>query len=136
MTGHCTRFALLLVVVLAGCESNSRPVVNHDGRISAADLFTRHYGRSALAAWNVRGTAAGDDCGVLYVATSIIMEDAMVDALHYGAGAYDIYDGGVQSFSRERAFRGVAYRDASGRVWTYGTVSPEEAARLAPCQSP
>jgi hypothetical protein len=57
----------------------------------------------------------------------------MVEAMHYGAGAYDIYDGGVQQFLRERAFRGVAYKDGSGRVWTYGAVTQNEAEALVPC---
>ena len=124
---------MTLFAVMA-CKSNSRPPAEQQRRISAASAFTKVYANSALSQWNVRGTAAGKDCGVLFVSTSIIMEDALVDALHYGAGAYDIYPGGVKSFSRERAFRGVAYRDATEKVWTYGAITPEEAAQLAPCR--
>lgn len=124
---------MTLFAVMA-CKSNSRPPAEQQRRISAASAFTKVYANSALAQWNVRGTAAGKDCGVLFVATSIIMEDALVDALHYGAGAYDIYPGGVKNFSREASFRGVAYRDATDKVWTYGAVTPEEAAQLAPCR--
>ena len=57
----------------------------------------------------------------------------MVEALHYGAGAYGVYDGGVQRFSRDRAFRGVAYKDSSGRIWTYGNVSVAEVAAMKRC---
>jgi len=124
----------MTLLALMACKSDSRPAAEEQRRISEATVFTQVYSRSALAQWKVRATAAGKDCGVLYVATSIIMEDALVDALHYGAGAYDIYPGGVKSFSRERAFRGVAYRDATEKVWTYGAITPEEAAQLAPCR--
>ena len=135
MTRHRTTIAIaiLTITVLASCRSNSRPAVDHARQIAAADALTRKYAASALGEWKVRGKAAGDDCDVLIVATSIIMEDAMVDALHYGAGAYDIYEGGVQNFSTSSAFRGVAYRDASGKVWAYDGITHEEANRLSPC---
>lgn len=128
------RIALVtMLAVMTACKSNSHPEAEQR-QVSAANALTKVYTNSALAQWKVRGTAAGKDCGVLFVATSIIMEDALVDALHYGAGAYDIYPGGVNTFSREAKFRGVAYRDATQKVWTYGAVTPEEAAQLTPCR--
>ena len=57
----------------------------------------------------------------------------MVEAMHYGAGAYGVVDGGVQRFCRDRSFRGVAYKDSSGRIWTYGNVTAQDAATLPRC---
>lgn len=122
--------AIAILTVLS-CTPN--PATSHDLRVRDADLFTQRYAQSRLARWNVRASAAGKDCAVLYVETSMILEDSMIEAMHYGAGAYDIHDGGVQQFLRERAFRGVAYKDRSGRLWTYGAVTPTEAERLARC---
>jgi hypothetical protein len=53
--------------------------------------------------------------------------------MHYGAGSYDTYKGGVQKFTRDHVFRGVAYKDVSGRFWTYGTVSPAETEQVVTC---
>jgi len=117
---------------LVSCRLNRQPEQDSTRR-SAASALTDRYAHSALSRWDVRGRAAGRDCGVLYVETSIILEDSMVEALHYGIGAYDVYAGGIQQFSRDRAFRGVAYKDSSGRVWTFGEVSPAEAGAPVPC---
>jgi hypothetical protein len=126
-------YAVALVLAISGtsCKSNRSPINNSDIRISAADVFTKKYAQSRLSAWKIRGRAVGADCDVLFVETSIILEDSMIDALHYGAGAYEVYPGGVQRFSTDHSFRGIAYRDRSGRVWTFGEVSSTEA--LAPC---
>ena len=126
-----TNAVALLVLVLSGaCELN-RPAEGRE-RITAASALTHSYARSALAPWYVRGRAAAADCRVLFVETSVVMDDAMVEALHYGAGAYDVYRGGVEQFSRDHNFRGVAYRDFSGRTWVFGAVNPAEA--LTPCR--
>jgi len=127
---------VMIAVALAfsgtSCKSNRPAPPNYDARFSAANQFTSHYGKSALSTWNVRAHAAGSDCDVLYVESSIILEDAMIEAMHYGAGAYEhLYPGGVQRFSKEHEFRGVAYKDVSGRVWTYGDIAKTEA--LTPC---
>jgi hypothetical protein len=121
--------ALILSVLIgaAACESNRRPP--HDARIAAANAFTDRYAGSALARWRVRGHAAGADCGVLIVETSVVMEDGMVEALHYGIGAYDVYTGGIQQFSNDHAFRGVVYRDSTRKEWGYGEVGTV----LVPC---
>lgn len=123
---------LLVLFGTAACELSRQ--AKDEERITAASVFTNHYAQSRLSRWNVRGYAAGTDCGVLFVETSIILEDSMVEALHYGAGAYGAYKGGVLQFSRDRAFRGVAYRDSSKRVWAFGNVSRDEAEALAPCR--
>lgn len=130
--------ALLLLSAVVTCESNRiktpRKLTADDGRIAAAHAFTRRYAQSRFSGWNIRADAAGADCDVLFVNTSIVLEESMVEALHYGAGTYDIYDGGVQHFSRQQAFRGVAYKDRSARVWTYGAVSAAEAEAMTACR--
>ena len=89
--------------------------------------------QSKLAAWNVRASAAGRDCSVLLIDTSVVMEESMVEALHYGGGDYSIVDdAGAERFCRQRAFRGVAYRDATGRIWAYD-LSADEARTLKRC---
>jgi hypothetical protein len=128
------RFPLLLsmVTVLAACESNPKPSAS-DVRIAAARTFSQRYAHSWLAGWNVRARVAGRDCDVLLVDTSIIMEDSMIEALHYGGGTYGVVDGGVQNFYRQRSFRGVVYKDSTARVWTYGGVTSEEVPTLQRC---
>jgi hypothetical protein len=128
-----TTLRLMLVVLLAAACSPQAPPPKRDLHVRAASEFTERYARSRFAGWKVRGSAAGSDCGVLLVETSMMMEESMVEALHYGAGVYGVVDGGVQQFYRERSFRGVAYKDVSGRVWTYGEVTPGEAGTLKRC---
>ena len=118
------RLPILLLVILA-CDA--RP------RVDAASMFTRRYAHSVLSVWDVRAAAAGARCDVLLIRTSVVMNDAMIEALHYGGGDYGVIEGGVQRFYRDKAFRGVAYRDAAGHVWTYGNVTRMEAERLTPC---
>ncbi|HEV7238571.1 MAG TPA: hypothetical protein VGQ36_04960 [Thermoanaerobaculia bacterium] len=117
-----------LPIVLLGCETRN------DGRITAASSFTERFARSRFADWHIRAKAAGEDCAVLLVETAMIMDESMIEAMHYGAGAYDVYTGGVQQFSRERAFRAVVYRDPSLRTWTYGAVNVTEAETLRACR--
>ena len=127
-------FTLALLILLGGsCESH-RPTSSTSERITDAGAFTHRYARSRLARWNVRAHAAGADCGVLFVETAIVMEDSMVEALHYGGGSYDVYQGGVQQFWHDRAFRGVAYKDSTGHLWTFGNVSDAETSALAVCR--
>ena len=119
-----------LILLTLACESN-RPMSSpaprdRDARITAADMFTQRYSTSRLSKWNVRASAAGNDCSVLLVDTSVVLEDSIVEAIHYGTGAYEVYRGGVRDFYRERSFRGVAYRDPTNRVWTYGSASDSE----------
>ena len=123
------RKAILLLLTLAACESQP-----DDIRVTSAATFTARYAKSRFADWKVRANAAGGDCDVLLIRTAILIDDRMVEALHYGGGPYDVYDGGVQHFYRERKFRGVAYRDPSGAVWTYGAVTKEDAETLKPCR--
>lgn len=117
--------SLLLLSVLA-CH---RP----DAHVAAAGTLTRRYSQSKFEKWNVRARAAGRDCRVLLVETSIILDDSMVEAMHYGAGNYAVDGRGLQHFSRENAFHGVVYRDRTDRLWTYGDLSPEESRSIAVC---
>jgi hypothetical protein len=130
--------AIAAFIVLTGAFScNSRrpaPTVDHSARIAAATFVTDLYSRSRLATWNVRASAAGADCAVLLINVSIIMEDSMVEAMHYGAGDYEVYTGGLRNFSRQHRFRAVVYEDSSRHRWPYPATLPiNEPESLAPC---
>jgi len=124
------RFLMIFALLAAMCESRPRLPNNH---VASANVFTQRYAHSRFAGWNVRASARGRDCDVLLVETDMVMEDSMVEAMHYGAGAYGVVDGGVQRFYRDRSFRGVAYKDSSGRIWAYGDVTAHDAATLPRC---
>lgn len=127
------RCSPLLVFLLLACESHQPASHVASARIVAAEALTARYARSRLATWDIRASAAGADCSVLLVRTSLILEDSMIEALHYGAGAYAVYAGGVQQFYRDGKFRGVAYKDASDRMWAYGELTSGEEKSLTPC---
>jgi len=124
---------MLSIALVSGCQSKPRPN-GHEVRINAAGRLSDRYARSRLSGWDVRANAAGAKCDVLIIQTSIILEDSMVAALHYGAGAYAVSPGGIERFYNERNFRGVAYRDSTGRIWTYGDVGAAEVETLKPCE--
>jgi hypothetical protein len=137
---HAPRTIAMLAFLASAvaCESRppSPPPPSHPPsvHVTAADLFTRNYAQSKLARWHVQASAAGKDCSILVVKTAVVMDDSMVEALHYGAGAYRVDDRGVYQFYREHSFRGVAYKDPSRKVWTYGDVTAREINSLTPCQ--
>lgn len=124
---------IILALLAAACQPQTQSPPPRQARITSADFFTQRYAHSRFAGWKIQAHASGHDCDVLLVETSVIMEDSMVEAMHYGAGAYGVVEGGVQRFSRDRSFRGVAYRDSSGRVWTYGSITTAEPGILRPC---
>jgi len=128
-----SRLTLTIALAISACELKPHPAAGTTDRIDAASGFTQRYSHSRLAAWQIHAGAAGESCDVLLIETSIVMEESMVEALHYGAGAYGVYGGGVQRFCQDRSFRGVAYRDASGRIWAYGNVTAREAMHLRRC---
>ena len=109
------------------------PMTSESVRIAAANLLASRYGRSRMYDWNVRVNAAGPRCAVLLVEVGVILDDSMAEAMHYGVGSYVVYDGGVQRYYMERGFRGVAYRDSSGKTWAFGSLSETEADTLVPC---
>ena len=122
------RIAIVIALVLVtGCKSNR--TVDPRVYVHAARVFTMRYTESRLEPWHVHATAAGNDCNVLLVETDVVMADAMVDALHSGDGTYDVYPGGVAGFSRDRAFRGVVYRDRTDHFWRFGVPDYETLAR-------
>jgi hypothetical protein len=119
--------------MVAVCAPRQQPSPRED-RVVAASQLTGRCAASRLAKWNIRGAAAGTDCSVLLVDTSMVLEDSLVEAIHYGTGAYAVVDGGVRRFTRDRAFRGVVYRDRTGHLWTYGDLTRPEAEELRPCR--
>jgi hypothetical protein len=122
-----------MCLIATVCTPRQEPSVR-EHRIAAASLFTRRCAASRLAKWNIRGIAAGADCGILLVDTSMVLDDSLTEAIHYGTGPYAVADGGVRHFTREPEFRGVAYRDRTGRVRTYGNLTQGEAEDLRPCR--
>jgi hypothetical protein len=122
---------LVTTIVVASCDA--RPSPAGESRINSARWLTQRYSQSRLARWNVRAGAAGKDCTVLLIKTSMILDDSLVEAMHYGSGPYDIYPGGVNRFYRDRTFLGVAYEDRSRRIWTYGEITSANAEKVARC---
>ncbi|MBV9069886.1 MAG: hypothetical protein JO093_05225 [Acidobacteria bacterium] len=125
------RRLMIFALLAAMCDARPHSPEKH---VASANFFTNRYAHSRFAGWKVHASARGRDCDVLLVETDMVMEDSMVEAMHYGAGAYGVVDGGVQRFYRDRSFRGVAYKDSSGRIWTYGNVTAQDAATLSPCR--
>jgi hypothetical protein len=121
--------ACLIAIVCTPRQPSPR-----DARIAAAASLARRCANSRLAKWNIRGIAAGADCSVLLIDTSMVLDDSITEAIHYGTGPYAVVDGGVRHFTHQRAFRGVVYRDRTGRVWTYGDLTRREAEDLQPCR--
>jgi hypothetical protein len=125
MTIHRLTIALLSFVA---CHAGGG-----DRRITAATALTQQYAQSHFEKWHIRASAAGNDCGVLLVETSIVLDEAMVDAMHAGTGPYAVKGRGLQHFSRDSAFRAVVYRDPTGRVWPYGDLGADDARSVSPC---
>jgi hypothetical protein len=126
---------IAVVVCLFALACTPRPRTPRDARIDAASHLTARCAASRLSQWDIRGRAAGADCSVLLVGTSTVLDDTLVEAIHYGTGAYAVVDGGVRRFARERKFGGgVIYRDRTGRIWTYGGVDRAQAEELQPCR--
>lgn len=121
---------LLLYVVLA-TACHPQPAGNP--YVAAANTFTLHYRESNLSEWGIRAHASGADCDVLFIETAIVLDDSLVEAIHYGGGGHDVYGGGVQFFYRQRSFRAVAYKDVAGRVWVYGDLTRPDIGSLDSC---
>lgn len=127
-------FILLFATLAVVTCGRSTPPVSDNPYVVEAARFTEVFGRSRRAHWNVRARAVGRDCDVLLIETKVILEDSLIDALHYGSGENTILPGGVYRFCRDRAFRGAAYKDRSGRIWAYGEITASEAARMEACR--
>ncbi|HEX9981737.1 MAG TPA: hypothetical protein VGF69_00605 [Thermoanaerobaculia bacterium] len=124
------KLCALALALLAAAACETAPP--RDSHVIAAETLTNDCAKSRLADWKVQATAVGRNCDVLQIQTANVMEPSMVEAVHYGYGYYDLYEGGVQQFHRERGFRAVFYRDREGNVWSYG-IEKVEIANLVPC---
>jgi len=118
-----------LFIILLSCNSP-----RSDAHVTAAALLTQRCAAPPYTAWHIHATAAGSDCSVLVLQAEIILEDSMIEALHYGAGAYNTLPRGVKQFTADHAFRGVIYKDVSGRSWPYGAVTEREVEEVTPCR--
>lgn len=133
-----TMFVTAMIMVFAACSSDVSPEAavtrgtqppaqpQRGARVVAAAELTRLYANSRLKDWQVRASVTGADCRVLLVQTPVIMEKTMVEAMHYGRSTYSVDGRSIDQFSHERQFRGVAYRDGSGNVWTFGEITNDE----------
>jgi hypothetical protein len=121
---------LLASLLLLGCctEHVTRP------QVPAVRDLAPHLARPPYAQWKFDAAAAGDDCAVLFLRSRVLLDDSSVEAIHYGAGGYALPDGGLQQFARDRSFRAVVYRDASGVLWTHGATTRREAESLVECR--
>jgi hypothetical protein len=121
-------------ILLLVCGPACAPAHHSDApRAAAASAFTRRYSKSRFAIWRVRARPAGADCAVLFIETGVLMDNAMIETVQYGAGSTEVFDGGAERFSREQAFRGVVYRDSGDQTWSFGKVKLSEAETLKPC---
>lgn len=116
----------LLAVLLALAACNYDPVAQVS--VDAAETITRDYEPRSLKAY-----AAGSDCLVLLVRASTRLNDTAVETLHYGNGESLLHPGGLQQFAAAKKFRAVAYRDSDGNLWTYGSITRQEAQSMRTC---
>lgn len=115
MTPH--RFFTIPILILALCGAQRSHTAD-------ANDLTARYGSSRFAKWRIRGKATGPDGSLLCVSIGIVVDDSMIQALHYGSGLYDVYPGGIQGFMKDRRFRAVTYTDKTGRKWGYARGCP------------
>jgi hypothetical protein len=117
---------IALSLALFACDSNPENRLY----VIASEELTMRYTRTPV---EIRATAAGGDCLVLLVQSKTPLNDNTVEALHYGSPDYKGYPGGVRQFAIDHEFRGVAYRDAHGTLWTFGSTSEKEAREVHQC---
>ena len=125
-----TRIALVLLFSFLACHANPE----HDKRVAAAKQLTKRYELSRFSGWKLRARAAGTDCDVLLVQTATVLDDSLVEAVHFGGSDFPMVEGGVHQYYRDRAFRAVVYQDAAERVWTYGALTTIDGESLEPCR--
>jgi len=114
----------LIAAALIACNA---PRAGDDTATGAA-AFTKQHARHKLEA-----SVAGSDCRLLLIETSSAFDDDLVESIQYGTGDYAAF-GGVDPFARDRGFRAVVYRDAPGRLWTYGATTRDEAQSMSRCR--
>lgn len=120
---------LVVCLFLAACE----PATPASLHIAAAQTLSDDSSRSGTARWKLHARAAGLDCDVLLIESSVPLDARMVEEAHYGAPG--LSEDGIQSFARTHRFRGVVYTDRTRlRLWTYGAVTRDEVPSLPVCR--
>ncbi len=120
------RFPVIgVLLALYACEFNPRT----ERLVHAARQFTALYAKH-----DVHAAAAGDDCLVLLIRAETRLGDAAVESIYYGTGEIAGYSGGVRQFLEDHGFRAVVYTDSDRGLWTYGSVTSDEARSLRPCR--
>jgi hypothetical protein len=114
-----------VLIAILGCDLNPGTAIP----VAAAQTITRQYSKRKL-----RAHAAGDDCGILLVQARTALDNTTVESIHYGTGENHVYDGGIQQFAEDNRFRAVVYRDAAGDLWTYGSITLDEARTMSICR--
>jgi hypothetical protein len=123
---NMTRLPVFCVLIaLLGCDLNPGARIP----VAAAQIATQQYAKQDL-----RADAAGDDCKVLLIRTKKEFDNALVESIHYGIGDSDTYQSGMQQFAEAKGFRAVVYRDAAGDLWTYGSITLDEAKSMPTCR--
>jgi len=120
------RAIALAMILVAACAKAESERQQQERQITAAEELTALYSKSVLVPWGVEAVAAGVDCKVLFVHVAVIMDDRMVEALHYGGGRYSVTPDGLERFYREHGFRGIAYEDDGRRQWVSGDMRRAE----------
>ncbi len=113
------------LIALLGCDLHPGAKIP----VAAAQKITQQYAKQDL-----RADAAGDDCKVLLIRTRKAFDNALVESIHYGIGESDASQEGMQQFAEAKGFRAVVYRDSAGDVWTYGSITLDEARSMPTCR--
>ncbi|HEV7766117.1 MAG TPA: hypothetical protein VGQ76_14020 [Thermoanaerobaculia bacterium] len=114
-----------LVFALGAC---THPQHTDKAAADVAEGFTRQHAKHRLHA-----SMAGSDCRVFLITIESTFDDELVESIHYGTSGYDAF-GGAEQLARDRRFRAVVYRDATGELWTYGATTRDEARSLPRCR--
>jgi hypothetical protein len=111
-----------MLVLLVACYTD--PATKK--AVAAADRLTREYAKPELQAY-----AAGDDCGVLLIESEVPLDTVTIESMQYGTGDYRVQS--VEQFAADHRFYAVVYRDPSGVVKSYDTITRAQAESLKPC---
>ena len=120
------RLAITLAALLF-CRCHEDPQTRR--ALEAAQRFSNQYANQDLKA-----SVAGSDCLVLLIRSHTRLNDTAVETIHYGIGSFTAYKGGAAQFADDEKFRAVVYRDGSGKLWTYGSTTIDEAQSLPSCR--
>lgn len=114
---------LLVLVLLVACYTD--PATKK--AMAAAERLTRDYAKPELHAF-----VAGYDCKVLVIESEVPLDTVTIESMQYGIAEYRA-NGGVERFAADHRFRAVVYRDESGVVKSYDSMTRAEAESLRPC---